>query len=81
MPEQTQQFQPTPAIYSQQLKTKGKMYFFDVKSAKNGNKYLTINEAWISKDGQKHRGNITVFGNDLQEFNQAMEQVQEKVKA
>lgn len=78
---QEQTFQPTPPIYSEQLKTKGKTYFFDVKAAKNGNKYVTISETWMNKDGQKHRGSITVFQNDLQGFNQTISQMEEKVKA
>jgi hypothetical protein len=78
MPEQT--FQPTPPIYSEQLKTKGKTYFFDVRAAKNGNKYISITETWI-KDGQNHRGNVTVFQNNLQEFSNALSQTLEHVKA
>lgn len=71
--------QPTPPIYSQNLKTKGQTYFFDVKAAKNGNKYLSISQSWI-RDGQGHRGTITVFQNDLQQFLEAMGQAQERVK-
>jgi hypothetical protein len=78
MPEQT--FQPTPPIYSEQLKTKGKTYFFDVRAAKNGNKYISITETWI-KDGQNHRSNVTVFQNNLQEFSNALSQTLEHVKA
>lgn len=76
MPEQLH----TPPLYSQNLKTKSKMYFFDVKAAKNGNKYLTISESWI-KDGQKHRSSVTIFAESLSEFSQAVSQMQEKVKA
>jgi hypothetical protein len=73
-------FQQTPPLYSQNLKTKGQMYFFDVKAAKNGNKYLSISQSWI-KDGQGHRGTVTVFQNDLQEFLGALNEAQDKVKA
>jgi hypothetical protein len=72
-------FQQTPPIYSQNLKTKGQMYFFDVKAAKNGNKYMSISQSWI-KDGQGHRGTVTVFQNDMQEFLKALAEVQDKVK-
>ena len=72
-------FQQTPPIYSEQLKTKGKVYFFDVKAAKNGNKYLSISQSWI-KDGQSHRSTLTVFKNDLGQFSQAVAELQEKVK-
>ena len=70
---------PSPALYSQNLKTKGKTSFFDVKAAKNGNKYMNITESWM-KDGQKFRSTITIFSNNLEEFNQAFAQTQEKVK-
>jgi hypothetical protein len=69
----------TPAIYSQNLKTKGQTYFFDVKAAKNGNKYLSISQSWI-KDGQGHRGTVTVFQNDMQEFLRIMDEAQNQVK-
>jgi hypothetical protein len=75
MPE----LQFAPALYTQNLKTTGKTYFFDVKTAKNGSKYLKISESWI-KDGQRHRGNITVFEKDLQDFNKAVVEVQDKTK-
>jgi Protein of unknown function (DUF3276) len=76
MPQET----PTPAIYSQNLKTKGQMYFFDVKQAKNGNRYLSISQSWI-KDGQGHRGTVTVFQSDLQEFSKTMAEALDKVQA
>lgn len=76
MPNET----PTPAIYSQSLKTQGQMYFFDVKAAKNGTKYLSISQSWI-KDGQGHRGNVTVFQNNLDEFLAALNQAQAEVSA
>ncbi len=60
-------FQRTPPIFSQDLKTKGQTYFFDVREAKNGSKYVSISQSWIS-NGQGHRGNITVFKNDLEQF-------------
>lgn len=72
--------QQTPAIFSTSVKTKGKMYFFDVKAAKNGNKYLNITQSWI-KDGQGHRGTVIVFKEHLPEFLQAMNEAQEKVVA
>jgi len=69
----------TPALYSKTLKANGKVYFFDVRAAKNGHKYLSLSESWI-KDGQKHRGNITVFSDKLDEFNQAFAETQEQMK-
>jgi len=78
MPEQLQTTVPQ-ALYSQNLKTKSKTYFFDVRAAKNGNKYLSISETWM-KDGQKHRSTVTVFKDNLDEFSQVIGELQEKVK-
>ena len=77
MPEELR----TPPLFSQNLKTKSNTYFFDVKAAKNGNKYLNITETRMQKDGQKFRNTITVFSNNLEEFNRAFAEIQEKVKA
>ena len=71
--------QQQKSIHSQSLKAKSKTYFFDVKEAKNGNKYLSITETWI-KDGQRHRGNITVFGNDIKEFAEMVTGMADKVQ-
>jgi Protein of unknown function (DUF3276) len=78
MPEQLHTI--TPPLYSQNLKTKGKTYFFDVRAAKNGGKYISISETW-TKDGQKHRSTVTVFKDNLDEFSQVIGELQEKVKA
>jgi hypothetical protein len=77
MPEQLQVPQP---LYTQNMKTKGNNYFFDIRAAKNGHKFLCISESWISKDGQKHHSSITVFQDNLGEFKQAVEELAEKVK-
>jgi hypothetical protein len=71
----------TPALHSANLKAGNKTYFFDVRAAKNGNKYLTITDSSISKDGQKFRNTVTVFQDQMQNFNQTFQEVSEKVKA
>lgn len=75
MPEQI-----TPSIFSQDLKTKGNNYFFDIKKAVNGSLYLVISETRIKKDGQKFRGVVTVFQNNLKEFLEVLEKVVEQIK-
>jgi hypothetical protein len=75
MPEATH----TPALYSQNLQTKSQTYFFDVRQAKNGNKYMTITQSWI-KDGQKFRNTLSLFANNLEEFNKAFAESQEQMK-
>lgn len=67
-------------LHSQNIKTKGKTYFFDVKQAKNGNKYLSISESWLDKSGQKKRSTLTVFSDHLAEFAQALAQAQTQTK-
>ena len=76
MPEQLH----TPALHSANLKAGSKTYFFDIKAAKNGNKYLTITDSSIGKDGQKFRNTVTVFQDQLQNFNQAIQEISEKAK-
>ncbi len=71
--------QQPQSLFSKSMPTKGKTFFFDVKAAKNGNKYLTITESRI-KDGQKFRNSIMVFSDTLQDFSQAVLEMQEKVK-
>ena len=74
-----EQQQITPALYSTKLPTKSQTYFFDVKAAKNGSKYLTITQSRI-KDGQKFRNTISVFSDQLDAFNQVLAETQEHVK-
>ena len=76
MPEQSTQ---PNSLYSQNVKTKSNTYFFDVKEAKNGNKYLSITETRI-KDGQKFRSSITLFPDNFKEFSETLVQVQEKAQ-
>ena len=74
-----EQPQITPALYSSKLPTKSQTYFFDVRQAKNGSKYLTITQSRI-KDGQKLRNTISLFFSDLEGFNTIFAETQEKVK-
>ena len=72
--QQTQQPQ-NPALYSAKLPTKSQTYFFDVKTAKNGSKYLTITQSRI-QDGQKFRNSVIVFSDDLDGFNRVFAETQ-----
>ncbi len=71
-------FKPTPPLFSQNVKGKGQTYFFDIRQAKNGNKYLSITESRI-KDGQPLRSKITIFAEQLKDFTQAFGLMQEKM--
>lgn len=74
-----EQQQITPALFSTKLPTKSQTYFFDVKAAKNGNKYLTITQSRI-KDGQKFRSSVNVFSDQIDAFNQLFAETQEHMK-
>jgi hypothetical protein len=65
---------------SKTMQTKSNTYYFDVRQAKNGTKYLTITET-RTKDGQKFRSTITIFGNNMEEFNTIFAEMAEKVKS
>ena len=74
-----EQQQYTPALYSTKLPTKSQTYFFDVRAAKNGNKYLTITQSRM-KDGQPVRNSLIVFADQMEAFNKAFAESQEHVK-
>ncbi len=60
-------------VFSATVKAKGRVYFFDIKKARNGNRYLTIVDAWI-KDGQKTRNTVTLFSDQATEFFKVLEE-------
>jgi len=59
------------AIYSTMVRAGRTTYFIDVLEAKNGNKYIAINEARISGE-EKKRITIRVFGETIDQFRQAI---------
>jgi hypothetical protein len=69
------QEQFTPPIFSKELKTKGKTYFFDIKQAKSGSKYLAITDSSMNKEGKKFRSTVTVFDNNIKDFLAVLEEV------
>jgi len=73
--QEQQQF--APALYSTKLPTKSQTYFFDVKEAKNGHKYLTITQSSI-RGGQKFRNSLIVFGDQLEAFSQIFAEAKQK---
>lgn len=74
---QEQQTQIAPALYSSKLPTKSQTYFFDVRAAKNGSKYVSITQSRI-KEGQRIRNTVTVFSDQLDAFNQVFAEAQSK---
>ncbi|MEW6015139.1 MAG: DUF3276 family protein, partial [Candidatus Zixiibacteriota bacterium] len=48
-------------LFNERASVKGKTYFFDVKQAANGNKYLMITESKKVQDGTYQRARVIVF--------------------
>jgi hypothetical protein len=56
-------------LFSRKVSAGGRTYFFDVKEATSGDKYLVINESRESQDGQSYeRNRIMVFEGYLASF-------------
>lgn len=70
----------TPALFSTRVGSGRRTFFFDVKNTKDSKPYLKITESSISKEGEKKKFYMTVFANELTEFQQAVEQVVEFIK-
>jgi len=67
------------AIYSKRLSTGGKTYFFDVREAQSGDRYLQITESRLKQNGERYRSNIVVFKEHFNEFRQALEEIAKKL--
>ena len=69
----------TDSIFSKPLKAVGKMYFLNVKQAKNGkqSKYVQITESRM-KEGQRVRNYITIFPDQLEAFAQTLQEAGSK---
>jgi hypothetical protein len=59
-------------LFSEKVSTKSRTYFFDVKEASNGNKYLTITESRLVDGGTFKRNYIMIFENNLITFNDGL---------
>lgn len=58
-----------------QVKAGKKFYFFDVKQARNGNRYLQITESRLDSNGERTRSRITVFPDHLAEFKMRFDEI------
>ena len=67
------------AIYSNRLQCGIKTYFFDIREAKSGDKYLQITESRLKEEGGRLRGNIVIFDEYLKDFKKALEGIEEKM--
>ncbi|MBI1805082.1 MAG: DUF3276 family protein [Ignavibacteriae bacterium] len=61
------------AIYSTMIKAGKTSYFIDVKEAKNGNKYLSISETKM-EGNEKKRKTLIIFGENIEQFRQAVDE-------
>ena len=59
-------------MHSEMLKASGRTYFFDLKEAGNGNKYLTITESRKTKEGAFLSNRLMVFQDDLDTFRETI---------
>lgn len=66
--------QEKSTLFSERITSGNRNYFFDVREAENGNKYLLINET--RKVGEEFkRSSIMVFEDDLLKFNRGIKNV------
>jgi len=67
----------TPAISTHTVSSGSCTYFFDVKQAKNDNKYVKITQSRIVKDtNEKKRTSFILFATDVVKFADALHQAQ-----
>ncbi len=62
-------------INSEKVLLDGKVFFFDLKEAKNGNKYLAITQSKPVEDDNFERIKMILFENEIEAFNEAMSKV------
>jgi len=56
-------------IKSEMIRCGRRTYFFDIKVAVNGDKYLRITETRLMEEGQpRKRNNIMIFPEDIENF-------------
>jgi len=66
-------------IFTTMVKAGSSTYFFDVKEAKNGKKYLVISHSRLNKAQERERAFMTVFNNDIANFQHALVEAAEHV--
>lgn len=66
-------------ISSTKLTAGGKTYFFDVREAQSGDRYLQITESRLKQGGERYRSNIVIFKEYFEEFRQALDEIAEKL--
>ncbi len=60
-------------LFNFKVRAGSRTYFFNVKEAKTGNKYLIINESKFKKEGEYERQNIIIFEENLEGFRDGLD--------
>ncbi len=73
----------TEEVYSDRVKAGKRTYFFDIRSTKNGDYYITITESKRQQKGlgfyyEKHK--VFLYKEDFQKFSEGLTQVVDKAK-
>lgn len=66
-------------LFTTMVKANSGTFFFDVKEAKNGKKYLVILQSRFNKDKERERAYMTIFNNDVVNFQNALADAVEHV--
>jgi len=65
---------------SRMVKAGGRTYFFDLREAQNGKKFLVLTESRWAEDGQEYkRSSIILFPDQAQEFSQTVGEMAAKL--
>jgi hypothetical protein len=65
---------------SRTVKAGKRTYFFDVKEAKTGQKYLVITESRLAGQGQsRERSRIMVFADAMDDFVETLDEVAKEI--
>jgi hypothetical protein len=58
-------------LFTEQVKARGRTYFFDVRETKGGGRYLVISESRRTEAGHE-RNRVVVFPDQVGEFEEAL---------
>ncbi|MFC1512629.1 DUF3276 family protein [bacterium] len=62
-------------LYSEKIKVGRRTYFFDVKTNKDGDRYLVITESKSTVTEKFRRDRILIFEEHLEDFNEAFQNI------
>lgn len=71
--------EPKQQLFTTMVKANTSTFFFDVKESKNGKRYSVISQSRFNKDKERERAFLTVFNNDVVNFQHALAEAVEHV--